>query len=281
MTSPSGSCPAPTTAAVQQLRDTQVAFDSVAADYDGPRGNNPLIQDMRLEMWRALDAAFPQSSRLIDLGCGTGLDAVRMAQFGHRVTATDWSPSMVKRTRERAAHEHMSEAVQARAIGAHELHRLEGQAFDGAYSNLGALNCVPDLSVVARECARLLAPGGRLVFSVIGRVCPWEIAYYLSQGRWARVTVRYARAVVPVGMNNHTIWTRYYQPREFYRAFRRHFTLVHHRGLCVLAPPPYLTWVRERHAHIYDALWRLDKQVSGWPLLRAMGDHFLMVMKKR
>jgi SAM-dependent methyltransferase len=277
-----GSCPAPATANAEQLRDTQQAFDSVAADYDGPRGNNPLIQDMRREMWKALDAAFPNKSRLIDLGCGTGLDAVRMAHLGHRVIATDWSADMVERTRARAAHEQVPDAVQARAVGAHELHRLEGdQAFDGAYSNLGALNCVPELSVVARECARLLRPGGRLVFTVIGRVCPWEIAYYLSQGRWARVKVRYARAPVPVGMNSHTIWTRYYQPREFYRAFRRYFTLEHYRGLCVLAPPPYLTWMRERHASIYERLWRLDRQVSGWPLLRAMGDHFLMVMKKR
>jgi SAM-dependent methyltransferase len=267
---------------VQRLRDTQRAFDSVAADYDGPRGNNPLIQDMRREMWQALDAAFPKKSRLIDLGCGTGLDAVRMGHLGHRVIATDWSPYMVERTRARAAHDKVPEAVEVRAVGAHELHRLEGdQAFDGAYSNLGALNCVPDLSVVARECARLLTSGGRLVFTVIGRICPWEIAYYLSQGRWARVTVRYARAFVPVRMNSHTIWTRYYQPREFYRAFRQHFTLEHYRGLCVLAPPPYLAWMRERHAPLYERLWRLDRQVSGWPLLRAMGDHFLIVMKKR
>jgi len=41
----------------------------------------------------------PRSSRLIDLGCGTGLDAVRMAHSGHRVTATDWSSQMVERTR--------------------------------------------------------------------------------------------------------------------------------------------------------------------------------------
>jgi SAM-dependent methyltransferase len=282
MTISSGSCPAPVTIALQQLRDTQQAFDSVAADYDGPRGNNPLIQDMRLEMWRALDAAFPQSSRLLDLGCGTGLDAVRMARNGHRVTATDWSASMVERTRARAAHERVAGTVEVCAVGAHELQRLQGVAvFDGAYSNLGALNCVPDLSVVARECARLLASGGKLVFTVIGRVCPWEIGYYLRQGRWARMKVRYARALVPVGMNNHTIWTRYYQPREFYRAFRQHFRLVHYRGLCVFAPPPYLTWMRERHARVYDQLWRLDRRVSGWPLLRAMGDHFLMVMEKR
>jgi ubiquinone/menaquinone biosynthesis C-methylase UbiE len=275
-------CPAQVSPGAPQLRETQQAFDSVAADYDGPRGNNPLIQDMRNEMWRSLDAAFTKSSRLIDLGCGTGLDAVRMAHSGHRVTATDWSPQMVERTRNRAAREHVSESVQALAVGAHELHRLEGdQAFDGAYSNLGALNCVPELSGVAQECARLLKPGGRLVFSVIGRVCLWEIAYYLSQGRWARVKVRYARTFVPVGMNNHTIWTRYFQPREFYRAFRKHFTLTHYRGLCVFAPPPYLTWMRERHATAYDRLWRLDRRISGWPLLRAMGDHFLMEMKKR
>jgi SAM-dependent methyltransferase len=282
MTSSSATCPAPASAAAQRLRDTQRAFDSVATDYDGPRGNNPLIQDMRLEMWRALDATFPKRSRLIDLGCGTGLDAARMAHLGHRVVATDWSPHMVERTHERAVHEQVPEAVQARAIGAHELHRLAGdQAFDGAYSNLGALNCVPELSVVARECARLLTPGGRLVFTVIGRICPWEIAYYASHGRWARVKVRFARAVVPVGMNDHTIWTRYYQPREFYRAFQEHFTLEHYRGLCVLAPPPYLTWMRERHAPLYERLWRLDRKVAGWPLLRAMGDHFLMVMRKR
>jgi ubiquinone/menaquinone biosynthesis C-methylase UbiE len=79
----------PATPNMLQLRDTQQAFDSVAADYDGPRGNNALIQDMRAEMWRCLDSAFAPGSRLIDLGCGTGLDAVRMAQQGHHVTATD------------------------------------------------------------------------------------------------------------------------------------------------------------------------------------------------
>ena len=40
-----------------QLRDTQEAFDSVAVDYEGPRGNNVLIQEMRHEMWRWLDVS--------------------------------------------------------------------------------------------------------------------------------------------------------------------------------------------------------------------------------
>jgi SAM-dependent methyltransferase len=265
-----------------RLRETRAAFDSVAADYDGPRGNNLLIQDMRAEMWRWLDRVFAPGSRLLDLGCGTGLDAVRMARSGHHVLATDWSAEMIARTAERAREEGVAEGVQALAVGAHELERLEGAGtFDGAYSNLGPLNCVPELTDVARACARLLRPAGALVFTVIGRVCPWEIAHYLRRWRWSRATVRLARQVVPVGMNRHTVWTRYYSPREFYQPFESDFALTHYRGLCVFAPPPYLTSIRERHPRGYEWLWRVDRVTAGWPLFRAMGDHFLIVMRKR
>ncbi len=265
-----------------RLSQTREAFDSVAPDYDGLSGNNSLIRDIRAEMWRWLDGTFSPGSRLIDLGCGTGLDAVRMALRGDYVVATAWSTEMVARTAARARQESVAERVQALTIGAHELERLKGSSvFDGAYSNLGPLNCVPDLAEVSRACARLLRPAGALVFTVIGRICPWEIAYYLDRRRWSRVKGRFARNVVPVGLNRHTVWTRYYSPREFYRAFEREFTLIHYRGLCVFAPPPYLTWTRDRYPQSYDRLWRIDRRIAGWPLLRSMGDHFLIVMMKR
>ena len=265
-----------------RLRETREAFDSVAAEYDGERGNNAAIQDMRAEMWRWLDAAFPRASRLVDLGCGTGLDAVRMARCGHHVTATDWSAAMVRRTADRARGDQLTESVLTLNVGAHELERLPGAAvYDGAYSDLGALNCVPDLGQVARECARLLKPGGTLVFSVIGRICPWEMGYYLLRGRWERVWVRYARGQAPVRLNGRTVWTRYYTPREFYRPFRALFTLAHYRGLCVFVPPPYLIGLRERHGQWHRRLWRIDRRAAGWPLLRGTGDHFLIVMRRR
>jgi SAM-dependent methyltransferase len=264
------------------LDDTRTAFDSVAADYDGPRGNNALIQDMRREMWRWLDDSFPRESHLLDIGCGTGLDAVRMAQRGHRVLATDWSPRMVERTRGRAADAHVNDRVRTAAIGAQELERIEGSAiFDGVYSNLGPLNCLPDLRPVARECSRLVKTGGRLVFTVIGRWCPWEIAHYAGRADWRRVSVRFARRMMPVRMNGHTVWTRYWTPMELYRTFAEEFALVHCRALCLFAPPPYMTSLRERHPAWFERLWRWDRYAGGWPLLRGLGDHFLIVMARR
>jgi SAM-dependent methyltransferase len=266
----------------ERLRDTRDAFDSVAADYDGQRGNNELIQDMRGEMWRWLDDTFAPPARLIDIGCGTGLDAIRMAQRGHEVTAIDWSPQMVGRTADRALREAVNSRVHAVAIGAQELSRLDGDGvYDGAYSNLGPLNCVPGLEQVSRQCARLLKPGAALVFTVIGRVCPWEVVHYALRGRWARARVRYAPDFIAVGMNNRKIWTHYYRPREFYRYFRREFELQTYRGLCTFAPPPYLTWLRDKHPHWYARLWSLDRRLAGLPVVRDIGDHFLMVMKRR
>ncbi|WP_114997910.1 class I SAM-dependent methyltransferase [Xanthomonas campestris] len=263
-----------------QLLETQRAFDSVAADYDGPRGNNALIQRMRTTLWDTVATELPVGSRLVDLGCGTGLDAGEFASRGYSVLATDWSPAMVARTRERAARQGLEERLTAAHVGIQQLERLEGE-FDGMYSNFGPLNCAPDLPAVAAECARLLRPDGCLVFSVIGRICPWEIGHYALRGRFKRAAVRAAQGATAVGMNGHTIWTWYHLPREFYRAFSQHFVLDRYQALSLFLPPPYLVDFYERHPRLSARLGQLDDRMGGWPLLRDMGDHFLIVMRKR
>ncbi len=263
-----------------QLLDTQRAFDSVAADYDGPRGNNELIQRMRLSLWDTVHSECPMGSRLLDLGCGTGLDALEFARRGFHVVATDWSPRMVERTHARVAAAGLQSRVTTAHLGVQQLDRLD-DAFDGIYSNFGPLNCAPDLHAVAAECARLLRPGGRLVFSVIGRICPWELGHYALRGRFRRAGVRAARGVTAVGMNQHTIWTRYYLPREFYRAFAEHFSLAGYRALSLFMPPPYLLDYYRRRRRWCERLGRLDDRLGALPLLRDMGDHFLIVMQRR
>ncbi|HEV7777081.1 MAG TPA: class I SAM-dependent methyltransferase [Luteibacter sp.] len=263
-----------------QLLETQRAFDSVAADYDGPKGNNELIQRMRLTMWDTVHAELSPGARLLDLGCGTGIDAIEFARRGFHVVATDWSPQMVERTRARAAGSALESRVTATHLGVQELDRLDG-GFDGIYSNFGPLNCAPDLGAVAAECARLLRPGGTLVFSVIGRICPWEVGHYALRGRFRRAAVRATRGASAVGMNGHTIWTYYYLPREFYKAFAEHFSLASYRALSLFMPPPYLVDYYRRRREWCERLGRLDDRLGALPLLRDMGDHFLIVMHRR
>ena len=82
-------------------------------------------------------------------------------------------------------------------------------------------------------------------------------------------------------VNKRIIWTRYYSPREFYGYFRFDFSLQHYRGWCVFVPPPYIVSMHKRHPVWHELLWHIDPRLVGWALLRSIGDHFSIVMRKR
>ncbi len=268
----------------EQLAATAAAFDSVAPTYDGPQGNNPLIQRMREIVWDRVGGLLNGPSTLIDIGCGTGIDAQHFARLGHHVYATDSSPEMVQRAGARDGYG--SGRVTAVRVGAQELDRLDAVpgSVDLSYSNFGPLNCVPDLAETARSLAALTRPGGYAVFTIIGRYCPWEVAHYVRKRRWTRAKVRFERNSTPVGMNGHTIWTRYFSPREFVREWvsdAHQWDVEYYESLSLFVPPPYLDSVQQRHPRLFDRLVSLDETTARWPLVRDMGDHFLLVMRRR
>jgi SAM-dependent methyltransferase len=258
---------------------TRRAFDSVAADYDGARGNNALIQRMRAQVMETIERTFPRGARLLDLGCGTGIDAAYLAARGFAVTALDASPAMVAQASERLRRAGLDARVMQ--LGIHELARLNGDEFDGAYSNFGALNCLPDLRGVSTALAAKLKPGSALVAAVIGRYCPWELVFYTLRGDWKRARVRLARGIVAVPLNGEIVWTRYSTPREFAREFADEFAVASWRALALFAPPPYLTHAALKFPRAFDALERIDRRLGDKPVLRDAGDHFLMVLRKK
>jgi SAM-dependent methyltransferase len=268
-----------TAARLEQTRD---AFDGVAATYDGANRANALIAAMRAHTLAAVTSRLPADARLLDLGCGPGADAVALAERGHRVVATDWSPAMAAAARERASRSSCCNRIEVLHLGIHDVGRLRGRIFDGVYSDLGPLNCVPDLCAAARTLATLLRPGGLFVASVIGRVCPWEVARYGLAGRWHRASVRFARGFVPVPLEGRTVWMRYYDPDEFDRVFvDAGFRRVARRALGLLTPPPYLDAFASRHPRAIDRLRRLEDTVAAWPGVNRLGDHFLTVLARR
>ncbi len=266
------------TSVESRLTETRLAFDAVAVDYDGPVGNNALIQRMRERLWREVERRVPQGGRLLDLGCGTGLDAAHFAASGYRVVAVDGSAEMVHRTAERAAAAGLAERVSARQISIQELARLADARFDGIVSDLGPLNCVDDLEAAASACGGLLPPGGVLVASVIGRICPWEIVHYLLHGHPRRALLRFRGGPIPVRLREGTVWTRYITPRRFARAFTPGFSVLALRGMGLFLPPPYLLAAWERRPHLLARLGALDDRLAGLPLLRQAGDHFLATL---
>ena len=265
----------------QVLGDTQRAFDSVALDYDRSNADNATLCAMRQRTLAAVIAHVPAGGRILDLGCGPGTDEETLVSAGFSVTAIDWSPAMVEQTRRRVARDGL-DRVEVHHLGIHEINRLAPETFDAVYSNFGALNCVPNLDDAARLIADRVRSGGLLIASVIGRICPWEIAVHALRADWSRIRVRFAKELVAVPLNGRTVWTKYYTPGEFERPFvAAGFHRASLRALGLLVPPPYMDAFVQRHSSWIAALRWLDDRTGGWPGLRAAGDHFLIVMRKR
>jgi SAM-dependent methyltransferase len=265
----------------EALADTQLAFDGVASTYDRSNDENRTLRAMRFRTLAAITTYVPAGSRILDLGCGPGCDDEHLARRGYSVTAIDWSPAMVDEARRRVQSAGIADRVDVHHLGIHELDRLAPATFDAVTSNFGPLNCVTSLADAARLIADRLRPGGMLVASVIGRVCPWEIALYLIRGDWTRMRIRFTPDLVGVPLNGRTVWMRYHTPGSFERTFRAAgFARVSLRALGLFAPPPYLQGFAERHWPLVARLQRIDDRVGACPGLRGLGDHFLVVLRK-
>ncbi len=103
---------------------------------------------------------------VLDAGCGPGLYAQIMLARGASVVALDASPAMLAQARARLAQDpHADRVTFYQALLEEPLDFLADDIFDLALATL-VLDYVQDLGPVFAEFARVLKPGGLLVFSM-------------------------------------------------------------------------------------------------------------------
>jgi SAM-dependent methyltransferase len=241
---------------------------------------------MRRESLLTIEDTFPSGACLLEIGCGSGEEAVSLAGLGYRVLATDISPEMAALTGAKARTAGLADRVRAVAIPAGQLAALRPpEPFDGAYASFGGLNCEPRLKPTAAALRDLIRPRGHFVCSVMSRVCLFEIVWFLLHGRprsaFRRLRRGWQRAPV-AGQDSleETVMVRYLSPRDIALAFAHSFVIKRMVALPLLLPPPYLDALYRHHPRFFGAAERWDRQLREHRPFRACGDHTLLVMQR-
>jgi SAM-dependent methyltransferase len=265
-------------------------FDAVAPVYDRTFTWSLIGRAQREITTRALDRLFRPGQRILELNCGTGVDAVHLASRGIEVLACDISSRMIEEARQRAAealHGSLSRSKATFRVLATEdigMLRQEGLAghFDGAFSSFAGLNCVEDLSAVAGNLETLLRPGARVLLCLFGRFCLWEMLWYLGRAMPAKAfrRLRVGGAIGQV-IEGVTVNVHYPSVRDLTRMFAPQFRLKRWKGVGVAIPPTYLDELAQRFPRLLGGLAHLDPWLAWCPLLRATGDHVLLTFERR
>jgi ubiquinone/menaquinone biosynthesis C-methylase UbiE len=254
-----------------------MSFDDLAPRYDAEFTNTAVGTALRRIVWARLVATFRPSQRILELGCGTGEDAVRLAMAGIDVVATDASPAMLDVAREKAGRAGCLERVEFLCVPMEDVgHALRGRHFDGVFSNFGALNCVRDLSSLSAGLARLLTVDGALIWVIMGRRVPWEWVWYLLRGDRQRAFRRYRAE----GIEWRGLTIRYPTPAQVTALLTPRFAVTRVSPLGIVLPPSYAAHWVNRSPRALSVMTCIEEVAQRSPTLASWSDHYLLEARR-
>ncbi|MCB9136317.1 MAG: class I SAM-dependent methyltransferase [Anaerolineales bacterium] len=252
------------------------AYDAISSAYDVSVSPNAWMRNF---LWEKYLDCFLPGDHILDIACGTGIDALHLARNQICVTGIDHSFGMLTQLAQKGITESKHIHVNTIVADFSHLPFPKQPFFDGAISSFAGLNTATNLASFVEGISALLKPGGHLFIHMLNRFCVWEWLALLAHGRWQEAVKYPTRLTFTVSIAGIDVPHYLYSPSEtYYQYFVQDFELFKSYGLGSLRP----------HTHIrYIPFWLVrylehwEKRVNTLPILRDWGDFFLLHLVKR
>jgi len=251
-------------------------FDEAAETYDEVALSR-LGQELRSRVHQTVTPLLEGGVRLLDVGCGTGLDASWAGGLGANVVGFDASDKMIEQARQRL--------VGAARVSVQDVESdtwVEGSEgnFDVVLANFGVVNCLDDLAGFGKRLDSVLAEGGRVVLVPMARVVPWEMVAALARLDIGKARRRFGRQRVESDDGSNSVVT-YYTGRSMVRALGPQWRVESVEALGWALPTYAQRSIVERRPRILRALAALDRFGAGVVGSMGGGDHQIVVIERQ
>ncbi len=265
-------------------RSVGEAFDSASEEYDYTIRHNYINTWIRKHSIRELVNVTRQSDVLLEIGCGTGAEAIQISKHVRGIVATDLSDRMLQTLKRKVLARKLDHKIVGLRLRASEISEVADHLPNGkarvAYSFNGALNCEPELPRVPEQLSKIIDEDGYFVCSVRNILCLSEILSHSLVFQFNKMTARKEQPIM-VSVGGMDIPCYYYSPRTFVQFFRPYFRVRKMVGLPAFLPPAYLSDYFVRTGRFGSYLEKLELVLGDRFPFNRLGDQTLFVFQKR
>jgi ubiquinone/menaquinone biosynthesis C-methylase UbiE len=262
---------------LQELQ-TEMAFTLQAPLFDELEKQNPILQYMRTEVHGYMHSIIKPGDKILELNAGTGIDAVTFAEWECDVLATDLSEGMLSELDLKKQKSSFGNRIETRQLSFNDLSSIEEKRFNHVFSNFGGLNCADNLEEVVEQIKLMLLRNGYATLVIMPPVSPLEMMTFFKGNKNA--FRRFKKKGVDSKVENIHFKTFYYSVKDLKGYFGKNYRCNHLQSLGLFVPPPHADHFVKRNLKLFGLMKNFDKTFGRFPLLRNIGDHFIISFQK-
>lgn len=257
----------------------KASFDDEAKKYDYNFTESLIGKAQRNMVHYHIKKHLTKTLNILEINCGTGVDAIWLAEQKHNIIATDISEKMILEASCKTELKNLT-FLQLDLLKVHD--KFKGDNFDFMFSNFGGLNCLTksDLKYFFQNISSILHSKSKIALVIMPKNTIWEQVYFILKQRTQEAFRRKKESVI-VNVSNELITTYYYNPKDIVNLSKSNFTCIECKPIGFFVPPSYLEPFVKRHQIVFRILRKLDVVIKSFSFLSKYADHYLIVLEKK
>jgi ubiquinone/menaquinone biosynthesis C-methylase UbiE len=252
-------------------------FDQAAQNYDNYFTFSEIGKIQRNLVYQKLQKQLINIKKIIEINCGTGEDAIWLAQQGFQVTATDISEIMIEIAQSKSNVNHLTFKV----LDINHLSE-ETENFDLLFSNFGGLNCLTkkELALFFNSAAKILKEKGKMSLVIMPKNTLWEQFYFVLKLDF-KAAFRRKKEVAFANVDGEKVATYYYNPKDIVTLSEINFEFLEVKPIGFFIPPSYLEPFFKNKKPVLNGLTFLENKIKNRSFLSKYADHYIITLQKR
>lgn len=257
----------------------KASFDIAAQTYDQSFTNTKIGKAQRNSVYKVLNKHLNKCKDILEINCGTGEDAIWLAQQNFKVLATDISENMIAIGKLKNQYQNLTFEQLDLTLLANEVNL---GVFDLVFSNFGGLNCLPkdELQTFFKNIPNHLNVNGKLSLVIMPKNTFWETCYFLLKKEFSEA-FRRKKEVAIANVDGENVPTYYYNPKDIVNLAKTNFNFIESKPIGFFIPPSYLEPFFKNKNRFFKVLNYLENKIKNKSFLSKYADHYIIILQKK